>query len=208
MPRHIFIDNSNIFGGAQRAAETLEPGAVWLAVRLYFKNLAKLLEKGDAVTTRMLAGSMPPGNDALWEHARQAGYNTDLLHRVEVAGGKLVEQGVDEMLHLKIANAILDCPAPQTLVIASGDGRVSTFNTGFTTQAERALKFGWNVEVWSWSGQLSNTFARMAARHGGRLTVHLLDPYYRSLTFVSAGNYTVGTTSMTVAARVVSKLPA
>lgn len=207
MTRHIFIDNSNIFGGAQRAAETCEPGIPTIAVRLYFRNLATLLEHGDIAVTKILAGSIPPGNDALWDHARNAGYNTDLLHRVEATGGRLIEQGVDEVLHLKIANAILDYPAPQTLVIASGDGRTSNFNTGFTAQAERALKHGWKVEVWSWADQLSGAFSRLAQRHNGLMTVHRLDPYYRALTFINPSTYDVKGSKVNLGARIVGKLP-
>src|SRR5260370_26084694 len=157
MARHIFVDNSNIYGGAQRAAETLEPGALWMSVRVYYQNFFKLIE-GDAVTTRILAGSVPPGNEALWQTTRDLGYNTDLLRRVEQDDGRLTEQAVDEMLHLKIANALLDYEPPQTLVIASGDGQDSQWETSFPRQAERALKRGWNVEVWSWSKQLTGKY--------------------------------------------------
>ena len=100
MARHVFIDNSNIFGGAQRAATTLEPEALWLAVRVHYRNLFQLVERDGDVVSRVLAGSVPPGNDALWEHARRGGYDTDLLRRVETDNGRLIEQGVDEMLHL------------------------------------------------------------------------------------------------------------
>ncbi len=75
MARHIFIDNSNIYGGAQRAAETLEPNAHWLSIRVYYRNLCGLIEGSD-VTTRVLAGSVPPGNEPLWETMRNLGYDT------------------------------------------------------------------------------------------------------------------------------------
>lgn len=102
MDAHVFIDNSNVFGGAQRAAHVLEPGALWMAVRIYYRNLFTLIERGLNPVTRVLAGSVPPGNDALWESARRCGYDTDLLRRVENFDGRLVEQGVDEIAHLKI----------------------------------------------------------------------------------------------------------
>jgi len=150
---HVFIDNSNIYGGAQRAARTIEPAVVDRAVRVYYRNLFQVVEQGQPVLTRVLAGSVPPGNDKLWAHARAYSYDTDLLRRVEHDDGRLLEQGVDELLHLKIANALLDHEPPQTLVIVSGDGAVSDFNTGFPLQASRALRRGWRVEVWSWIEQ-------------------------------------------------------
>ena len=203
MNAHIFIDNSNAFGGAQRAAAKLEPEAIWLAVRLYYRNFFRLIEKGLTPTTRVLAGSVPPGNDVLWDYARNAGYNTDLLRKVEADDGRLVEQGVDEIAHLKIANALLDYDPPQTLVLITGDGHDSHFGTSFTRQAERALKRGWHVRVWSWEEQLSGKFARLAAQSHGAMVVSTFDPYYKYITFVQGGSYYQGSTTMSVAGRVV-----
>lgn len=205
MSRHIFVDNSNIYGGAQRASETLEPGSVWLAVRVYYRNLFTLLD-GTGATTRVLAGSVPPGNEDLWQAARDLGYDTDLLNRVEQDNGQLTEQAVDEMLHLKMANATLDHPAPQTMVIASGDGRLSDYKTSFPNQAEKALKAGWNVEVWSWQAQLTNRYDALCRDYPGQVIVTLLDPYYRSITFAKAGDYQVYGATLKLAGRVVSKL--
>jgi len=205
MARHIFVDNSNIYGGAQRAAEALEPGALWMSVRVYYQNFFKLIE-GDAVTTRILAGSVPPGNEALWQTTRDLGYNTDLLRRVEQDDGRLTEQAVDEMLHLKIANALLDYEPPQTLVIASGDGQDSQWETSFPRQAERALKRGWNVEVWSWSKQLTGKYNPLCRAYPGRVIVKTLDPFFKSITFVQAGTYHINGANVTVAGRIVSAL--
>jgi hypothetical protein len=183
----VFIDNSNIFLGAKRTAQELEPQAPPQAIRVYFWNLARLVENGRSKQTGVLAGSVPPGNDALWEHARRTGYSTDLLRRVEADDGRLVEQGVDEMLHLKIANAILDHNPPATLVLVTGDGSESDFGTGFPLQARRALKQGWDVEVYSWKCQLSGAFRRLAIEHPGKVKIVELDPWYERITFVKGG---------------------
>lgn len=206
MDAHIFVDNSNAFGGAQRAAGEHEQAAVWLAVRIYYKNFFALVERGLNPVTRVLAGSVPPGNDALWESARRLGYNTELLRRVENDDGRLIEQGVDEIAHLKIANALLDFDAPQTLVLVTGDGNDADFGTSFTKQAERALKRGWHVSVWSWKAQLSGKFSRLAANHPDRMNVNAFDPYYREVTFVQEGTYYIGGSSVKIAGRVVSRL--
>lgn len=205
MPAHLFVDNSNMFGGARRAAETLEPDAVWLSVRVYYPNLFRLIEDHYDVQTRVLAGSVPPGNEELWEIARRAGYETDLLRKVERDDGRLGEQAVDEMLHLKIANVLLDREPPQILVLATGDGRLGQFGTSFPLQAERALKRGWNVEVWSWKDQLSSNFARIPPQGGVSVRVRELDPHYRMITFIKGGSYTLGTTSVSVKDRIVAK---
>ncbi len=86
---------------------------------------------------------------------------------------------------------LLDADQPEVLVLATGDGRVTTFGTGFGLQAARALKRDWCVEVWSWREQLSGTFARLQDAYPGRLRVHELDPFYYSITFVKAGVYTL-----------------
>ena len=198
MARHVFVDNSNIYGGAQRARETLEPQALWMSVRVYYRNFFNLIEGGD-VATRVLAGSVPPGNEPLWQAARDLGYNTDLLKRVERDDGRLGEQAVDEVLHL-------DHEPPQVLVIASGDGLDSEYATSFPGQAERALKRGWTVEVWSWAAQLTGKYDALCLAYRGRIIVKVLDPYYKSITFLQSGKYRVDGATVEVAARVVSPL--
>ncbi|MFQ1650271.1 NYN domain-containing protein [Aeromonas veronii] len=205
MDSHIFIDNSNIFGGAQRAAVTLEAEAFWIAVRIYYKNFFQLLEKDSNPITKVLAGSVPPGNDVLWDHARKYGYNTDLLKRIEHDDGRLVEQGVDEIAHLKIANVLLDYDPPQTLILVTGDGNNSEFGTSFTKQAERALKRGWDVNIWSWKSQLSGKFAKLSSISPGKLTIRELDEFYKSITFVQGGTYDMNGSEINISGRVVSK---
>jgi hypothetical protein len=207
LPAHIFIDNSNIFWGAQRAAAVHEPEAVYCAVRLYYRNFFSILEHGVSPITRMLAGSIPPGNEDLWEFARRGGYNTDLLNKVEYDDGHLGEQGVDEMLHLKIANALLDYDPPQVLVLATGDGGDGDFNTSFTKQIERALKRGWKVVIWSWKEQLSGRLLSLVSRSNGMLSISYLDWHYRSVVFIKEGAYSLpGGHSATVKGRTVAKL--
>jgi len=192
-PIHVFIDNSNVFGGAAECAKLLEPQVPWVAVRVYFRNLFALIEKGRPKLTAVLGGSVPRGNEGLWDYARQQGYSTDLLRRLDNADGTTEEQAVDEVLHLKIANALLDHDPPQTLVLVTGDGSESDFGTGFAKQVDRALKRGWDVEVYSWRAGLSGVFGRQAASSNGKMKVFELDSNYHSLTFVKAGRYFVTT---------------
>ena len=189
---HIFVDNSNIFGGARRVVVQREREVAKADVRVYYRNLFLLVERGHDVATRELAGSVPPGNEELWDYARDAGYNPGLLRRIEVDGGQLAEQGVDELLHLKIANVLLDFyDGPQSLVLVTGDGRVSEFGTSFPLQVERALRLRWQVEVWSWRTQLSNEYRRLARNAAGFMNVHELDDYYDQITFIRDGRVVV-----------------
>lgn len=189
MAHHVFIDNSNIFGGAQSMSARVEKHVPWPALRVHFRNLALLVEGGQQVGSRVLAGSVPPGNDDLWNYARDMKYETNLLRKVERDDGRMGEQGVDELLHLKIANLLLDSDDAQALVLVTGDGRVSQFGTGFALQAERALKRGWQVEIWSWKSALSPAFGKLATAHGGKIRIHDFDKFFKSVTFVKGGRY-------------------
>ncbi|MTJ14952.1 NYN domain-containing protein [Anabaena sp. UHCC 0187] len=192
MSIHVFFDNSNIWGGAQSVRSLVEPDVPWMALRLYYRNLFDLIENGRDLKTAILAGSVPPSCEELWQYARDRKYNTDLLKRVESDDGRMTEQAVDEVLHLKIANAIIDFYGleSQTLVVVTGDGKTSDFDTGFPIQIERALKAGWEVEVWSWEQTLSRRrYETIQAASNGRMKINILDYHYLSTTFVRGGEY-------------------
>lgn len=198
---HIFLDNSNIFGGAQRAANELEH-APWQAVRIDYKNLLRLLVYNKSHrSTSMLAGSVPPGNDALWAAASEAGFDTTLLKRVENDDGRLIEQGVDESIHLRIANILLDSDVPGIIVLATGDGGDTEQGSSFTHQVIRAAKRGWQVEVWSWSNQLSKKLRDTRLKYPRNVTVYKLDEWYKSIVFIKGGTYSIMGTTKTLTSR-------
>lgn len=189
MKAHMFFDNSNIWGGANVLRKKNEPKGHWAGFRIYWRNLFLLMTKGHEVEEAILGGSVPPQCAELWKYARAEGFVTDLLRKVDKGDGSVGEQGVDELLHLKIANCLLDHdPRDHVLIVATGDGRESDFGTGFSTQIERALKRGWKVELWSWKPTINTCYKRLAAEHPN-LSIHHLDPYYDSVTFMKGGNY-------------------
>ncbi|KAJ7348052.1 hypothetical protein DFH08DRAFT_779373 [Mycena albidolilacea] len=78
---------------------------------------------------------------------------------------KYREQGVDELLQLKLHQALaaLDGPPPPgaTIVLATGDGNVGQFNEdGFLGPVRTALKKGWRVELYAWEEGLSRAWMR------------------------------------------------
>ncbi|CAG8567487.1 12120_t:CDS:2 [Ambispora leptoticha] len=94
------------------------------------------------------------------------------------------EQCVDELLHLKILESLLDYSAPTTLVLASGDGKDSEyFQGGFHKCVVRALERGWKVEVISWQRQLSHNFLdkKFLKKWEGRYYVVFLDWFAKEL---------------------------
>lgn len=76
-------------------------------------------------------------------------------------GGEAVgfrEQGVDELLHLKMMQSLLDTPAPATMVLATGDAAEAEFSDGFHRNVVRALERGWHVEVIGWRDNMSSAW--------------------------------------------------
>ncbi|KAH7378226.1 hypothetical protein BKA66DRAFT_146193 [Pyrenochaeta sp. MPI-SDFR-AT-0127] len=71
---------------------------------------------------------------------------------------KWVEQGVDEILHLKMCQSIIDTEVPSTMVLATGDGAEAEMSDGFLAHVERALKKGWKVELLSWRQQTNGGY--------------------------------------------------
>jgi len=189
MAIHVFYDNSNVWGGARNLGVTKDQAVPWAAIRVHFKHIFSFIEQGRKAHTRILAGSVPPSSEELWEFARENRYETDLLRKVESDDGSISEQGVDEVLHLKMANVLLDFPKTDTLVVVTGDGNISEFGTGFIPQIERALRIGWKVEVWSWSNTLSRKYLTIRRRHSTHLRLISLDAAYEGLTFVQPGSY-------------------
>jgi hypothetical protein len=185
MSIHIFWDNSNVWGCAQNARAIIEPEVSWVAFRVYFKNLYKLVVNGRDVITKIMAGSVPPECDSLWEYGRELGFDIDLLQRVESSAGRMQEQAVDEILHMKMANAIADFEPPQTMVLLSGDGKVSKFGTSFPGQVERALKKGWKAEIYTWENCYNKpAYQPLVDKFGSDIKIVFLEPFYRQLTFV------------------------
>lgn len=70
------------------------------------------------------------------------------------------EQAVDEILHLKMCESIIDSE-PSTMVLATGDGAAAEFSAGFVAQAERALAKGWHIELVTWKANISSAWRRL-----------------------------------------------
>ncbi len=206
MARHIFIDNSNTLGGAQKVATTVESGVPWTLIRLDLPSLFKLVEGTGIIATRVFSASGFTANHPVWGFARRANYELCLLRRVSGQSNREVEQGVDELLHLKMANAIIDHDAPQTMVIVSGDGNISAFGTSFVGQAERALRKGWYVNVCAWTPVMTGKYRDLKSEYPDKLSLSPLDGHYRELTFVKSGFLSYDQPDVTVAARTQSPL--
>lgn len=96
---------------------------------------------------------------------------------------KWVEQGVDEILHLKMCQSIIDTEVPTTMVLATGDGAEAEHSDGFLAHVERALKKGWKVELVSWKQQTNGGYKnkRFRTKWGDQFKIIELDDYVESL---------------------------
>jgi len=158
---HVFIDNSNILAGfraysayynRRRNVKRSQNQGKRSKPKLNYDALFRILEDGRNTARKVLVASSPLYQPLT--QAEQAGYEISVLKRI-----KQKEQCVDEILHLKILESLLDYHVPSTLVLASGDGKgAKYFQGGFRKCVIMALERGWQVEVISWKRQLSQNF--------------------------------------------------
>ncbi|WP_156648351.1 NYN domain-containing protein [Methylobacterium sp. Leaf108] len=198
MSRHIIIDNSNIYSTMTGAAARIEPQVPWVGIRMHLDNFFDALENRSETPTRVFVGSEKSAAASIWQKAKDRGYETYILKRIIDSDDTTSEQAVDEIAHLKIANAVLDYDGEQTLVIVSGDGKISDFGTSFPQQAERALKRGWSVEVWAFSDGMTSAYKHLMDAYPGRLRKVYLDDFYDNITFVQTHNLRNPTASLPV----------
>ncbi|KIY02870.1 uncharacterized protein Z520_01335 [Fonsecaea multimorphosa CBS 102226] len=96
---------------------------------------------------------------------------------------KWVEQAVDEILHLKILESIIDTQKPSTIVLATGDAAEAEYSDGFLRMVERALKNQWRVELVSFRLNTSSLYKRreFRTRWGQLFKCIEADPYVEFL---------------------------
>ena len=192
---HVFIDISNIsigFHDCLKLARGYSRDARVKRIPMNFHNLSLVLERGRPAAKRVLAGS---DKSAIVDQARSLGFEASILERVHKAkeltprqkrfnarsGGetsgsetntgitprveKWVEQAVDEILHLKILESLIDnSDEPSTVVLATGDAAEAEYSGGFLRMVERALEKGWMVELVSFKLNTSSLYKRKEFR--------------------------------------------
>jgi hypothetical protein len=160
-------------------------------VPMCFHSFSLVLERGRPAAKRVLVGS---DKFPIIQQAKAIGYETNILERVHKAkeitprrkhlhsGGansgvssgsesnpvhapeKWVEQAVDEILHLKILESLIDADRPSTIVLATGDAAEAEYSGGFMRMVERALEKGWMVELVSFKLNTSSAYRRKEFR--------------------------------------------
>ncbi|KAH9476039.1 hypothetical protein JR316_0011608 [Psilocybe cubensis] len=91
-------------------------------------------------------------------------YTGNANDNISQAKVKYREQGVDELLQLKLHQALADTdnvPEGSTIVLATGDGNMGQFSEdGFLGPVRTALRRGWKVELYAWEDGLSRAWRR------------------------------------------------
>lgn len=137
----------------------------------FFKDVDRL---GWMKATQKHSGSGSSGSDS----------ETGAAPTTPTPTPKWVEQGVDEGLHLKMCQSIIDCEVPSMMILATGDGAGAEYSDGFLAHVERALKKGWIVELVSWKQQLSGGYRnrKFRAKWGDKFRIIELDEYMGYMT--------------------------
>jgi hypothetical protein len=96
---------------------------------------------------------------------------------------KVTEQGVDEILHMKILESIVDAKEPTTIVLATGDAAEAEYSGGFLKNVERALAKGWKVELVAWGHSMSHSYRskEFLAKWKNQFTIIELDDFSEEL---------------------------
>lgn len=200
------------FQNALKLARGMHKNAYIKRPPFAFSHFALIMERTRHVARRVLCGSVHQSSlsDYMIE-ARECGYEVSALERVEKmretsappkrrtgrngyqsSGSEAPyilpaitkgEQGVDEILHMKILESIIDYDIPSTMVLATGDAAEAEYSGGFLVTVERALKKGWKVELVSWRENMAYAWREkeFMKRWKGRFSIIELDTYSEEL---------------------------
>src|SRR5207249_9307951 len=79
---HIFIDHSNMWGGARLASRVRQPRAPDDQARISVRHLDQILGgRNQGVSTKIVSGGVPPGMEGLWAEYKRHHYDTQRLFR-------------------------------------------------------------------------------------------------------------------------------
>lgn len=194
-----FYDGSNITVSFYNAVKRLRGLGKNDKLPAFFDLLQfqHVLERHRVVKRRFIAGSRNV-QGALPRYlleAQRANFETNVVSRVpkfpetsfesagDLRGIQMCEQGVDELVHLAMAETILDnFGAPGIMILATGDGNPGQYTTGgFPDYVEKALLVGWVVEVYSFSESAHPIWSDPEfisdKRWRGRMSFHTLDSF-------------------------------
>lgn len=204
---HIFLDMSNIhISFLNTIKEKLQlPAAARFPKNphLNLRRLTKLVTRTRHASTLVAGCSVHPDRPepAFVEELRKYDYRVDVRERKAVSPDhqtgvspskrhrsprdiRYVEDLVDETLQTRIGETFMKSGHKKaTLVLVTGDAKPAPYADGFYKCATRALDWGWNVEVVTWSTSCSSMWKELAAEEAddNRFRLINLDHYLKYL---------------------------
>ena len=149
----------------------------------YETNILDRVHKAKEMTPRQKRYSNLNGNNSLGGGQSGTGSGSETTAAVQYAPEKWVEQAVDEILHLKMMESVVDADKPSKMVLATGDAAEAEYSGGFLIMVERALGKGWKIELASFKRNISGAYRRRDFRDkwGERFKIVELDDFVEVL---------------------------
>lgn len=175
---HVFIDNSNIYLGAQME----DSGTRDFNVRLKVSALAGVVVNSRRCRNRVVFGSKPPANNVVWTKWKEAGFQVHAFNRTPGHGEVLIDDGLLSMINETIAQ---HSGQSHTLVLLTGDGNDNQGRASFPKSVDLALRHGWKVEMWSWRQCTHGRYRKMQQEYAGygQFSLNYLDEFRDHITF-------------------------
>lgn len=126
----------------------------------YETNILDRVHKSKEMTPRQKRYSSSNGKNGPGGGQSGTGSGSETNAAVQFAPEKWVEQAVDEILHLKMMESVVDTEEPSTMVLATGDAAEAEYSGGFLKMVERALGKGWKIELASFRHNTSGAYKR------------------------------------------------
>lgn len=147
----------------------------------YETNILDRVHKAKELTPRQRKYSTPNGTAGQYSGTGSGSETTAAA--VQYAPEKWVEQAVDEILHLKMMESVVDAEDASTMVLATGDAAEAEYSGGFLKMVERALGKGWKIELASFRHNTSGAYKRRDFRQkwGDRFKIVELDDFVEVL---------------------------
>ncbi|KAL8840207.1 MAG: hypothetical protein Q9170_001414 [Blastenia crenularia] len=146
----------------------------------YEANILNRVQKVKELTSRQKKfSSWTPNTKSTIANGTSGGSGSETTAAKE----KWVEQAVDEILHLKILESVVDAKEPSTMVLATGDAAEAEYSQGFLRMVERALEKGWKVELVSFKKNMSGMYRKrdFTMKWKGKFQILELDDFLDEL---------------------------
>jgi hypothetical protein len=188
-PVHVFVDESNIFLGAQTISHPVTGNVLRdPSIRLLPDALARIVLNSRPAAQQVVVGSthLRHAPNKAWETERwkkwqDAGFTVHSEQRAFGSGESFVDDAIVAMVNAAILRFPYrgDHAIRRTIILLTGDGNLNHGRASFIEAVEAALRSDWKVEVWSWQHAINRNYLRMLDEyaHTGLLAVQSLDVF-------------------------------